>query len=227
MKATFGRITRPYSDLSGAFRSLVCLCSSMLIYEHEADEEINRTHIHFVATHECTTKTLKNTLQANLPLGYNKLDGNKDWSMPENNWDKDHKSITYMTKGKLEPKYNQGFTEDEIRLAKEAWRDDIYSKPEVKKANVLHKLYWDILDDKRARIKLLDIKEGVGIGEQPFARFHAVKKFWFNAVDRHPTLGFWKTPSFFRNVKTLTLTYCDAEGVDKPPAKDMWENYEE
>lgn len=221
MKATFGRITRAYTDLSGAFRSISLLCDKMLIYEHEADEEITKTHCHFVAEHNCTTKTLKNTILKNLKTG-DSLNGNEDWSMPENNWDKSHKTITYMTKGRLEPKYNQGYTQDEIEKAKNDW-----TAPQLKQKqqSKLEKLYWDTLDDKKNRLKLLDIKEEVGRKpktEDDHWQFYEVKKFWWNILETER--GIFKNPGFFKDRKTLVLTYCYSEGIEMPPAKDAWEN---
>ena len=220
MKATFGRITRPYLDLSGAFRSITLLCDKLLIYEHEPDEEVKKYHCHFVAEHNCSTKHLKNTIEKNLPPGM-KLSGNGDWSMPENNWDKSHKTITYMTKGKLEPKYNQGYTEEEIQQAKDEWRD-IPAK--IKELSRVEKLYYEVLDDKANRLKLLDIQEEVGAPDSPMEnwQFHKVKQFWWDKLDQD---RFFKTPQFFKDLKTLTLTYCYAQGYDLPPRLDMWEKY--
>lgn len=227
MKATFGRITRSYSDLSGAYRSISLLCDKLLIFEHEPDEDVKKVHCHFVAEHNCSTKTLKNTIQANLPFGM-VLNGNGDWSMPENNWDKDHKTITYMTKGHLEPKYNQGYTEEQINNARALW---VEMTPDEEPAEI--KLYRQLVDGNHKCSHPLyavsemseDVQDSIDEKSMSrvYRRFEYVRKFFFKELRKVYKLP---TPAFFRRLKTYTLGYCMDNEIPIPRQKDPWENYE-
>lgn len=113
------RISRPYDDISQWI--LAEDCSQCVVYEHESDDEISRTHCHvWIKNVMCNTDTLKNHIRKVV----GKVD-KSDWAFMEVN--KKTKTpyndtlITYMSKGKLLPKYVKGFIEEEIESFRLKW----------------------------------------------------------------------------------------------------------
>lgn len=138
MNAFCGRITKPYSDLSGVFMDWTTQCGYLFVYEHEADEKVNRTHCHFLCIDsQRDNKGVKNV------SSYKKLclKGNQDHSYKvyDPQFDGNHRGewyeyIKYMTKGTLEPKLVFGDNALGIcELSKSKWVDIVTPiKEEVK-----------------------------------------------------------------------------------------------
>lgn len=119
MPPLFIRLTREWAVLKD-FIENVC-CSRIAVYEHTADEEVKRTHIHFYIddypnTIEGFKKSLKKHLQT---TSYDR----SDWSFQEKHDGSPVNSgcITYMTKGVLDPVFQKGFTQEELNTFKEQW----------------------------------------------------------------------------------------------------------
>lgn len=69
------RIHREYSDVSGFVVSLFEKCETGLVFQHEADEEVNRTHIHgFMFAPTIARKSISEQIAKKL-----NLTGNKDF----------------------------------------------------------------------------------------------------------------------------------------------------
>lgn len=127
----FARITRPYSDLSGVVAKWALRCERLIVYEH-LGEETEKVHIHAaIYGAGCDKKTLKNDYK------HLKLTGNEEHSWKE--WDGCDVVITYMTKGELDPKYNKGYTVDQVNEFKTKW---VPPKEHVKKTS------WEKLYDE-------------------------------------------------------------------------------
>lgn len=118
------RVSRNYQDLVLLTRDILS-CDKVAIYEHEADDEVNRTHIHALLIGcSVSTDTLKNRIT--------KILGEKpqssDWSFKNaykdsegNSQIVDIKFLTYMSKGILDPKYSYNITNEECNSAKLLW----------------------------------------------------------------------------------------------------------
>lgn len=113
------RITKSFNELENWIT--VEDCSQCVVYEHESDNEVSRTHCHiWLKNITCNTDTLKNHIRKVV----GKVD-KSDWAFMEMNkknktlWTDD--VITYMSKGVLKPKYVKGFTDDEIEEYKSKW----------------------------------------------------------------------------------------------------------
>lgn len=108
----FVRITVSYDAAKGFIEKLAEDCDKLIAYEHDA----RRTHIHFYATN-CRIKTdaIKARFKKHLHV--------TQWD--RSNWcfesARDAGCITYMSKGKLDPQYIKGFTQDEIIGYKDRW----------------------------------------------------------------------------------------------------------
>lgn len=118
------RITVAYDDLGLGLLALYDMSEKIAIYEHDADEDVNRTHIHglimgcnrkedtvrtkfFKGIYESTDYELKTKYQ----------DKNKRW------WPVDDKYITYMSKGRLQPQYVKGYSFEETEEFRKQWVD--------------------------------------------------------------------------------------------------------
>lgn len=117
------RIARSYALVERAVHAIALRCDKVLAYEH-VGSATEKVHVHLMLVGvRCDEDTLKNDCKRN---GLATLKGNGDWSFKTK--DKKYgdvedspKYITYMTKGVHDPKYNKGYTDDELKEAKESW----------------------------------------------------------------------------------------------------------
>lgn len=112
----FVRITETYEKLEGFIEKLAESCDKLVVYEH--GEEVSRKHIHFYAV-QCKIKTdaIKVRVKKHLQVA----------NYPKDKWAfetaYDDGCIVYMTKGKLEPVYCKGFTQEELIAYRDKWVD--------------------------------------------------------------------------------------------------------
>lgn len=110
------RISKTYEELKDFVKKLSDACDVCVVYEHESDETVNRTHIHaYVENPQVSTDTMKNWVKKSLKVvTFPKT----DWSFTEA---KDRGFVTYLSKGKLDPLFCKGIDAEACRLLKEAW----------------------------------------------------------------------------------------------------------
>lgn len=154
------RVSRPYSELVGVFDRIKDACDKYIVYQHDADEEIARDHVHgLIVGCKVSTDTLKNWVKKELRVS---AFPKTDWSFvtelqgsPVND-----QFITYMAKGHLDPVRSTWDTEEVARL-KSLWKDD-YSKRGLKRQYKIvemltpaeaKKTYNQMLDDIQARLQ--------------------------------------------------------------------------
>lgn len=120
--AHFVRISRDYNALAGLLEIVRNECDVLVVYEHEQDEEVSRTHVHFyIEGFTLTIQALKDRVRKHLledkfPKG--------DWSFKEKNKDGSSvnpQCITYMSKGDLTPKMVKGISREEIDAYTSQW----------------------------------------------------------------------------------------------------------
>lgn len=117
------RITLPYADVSGIVEIWSTLCNQMVVYEHEADDEIKQTHVHMIMI-GCTRKqkSLCERFYKELPHEVRK--GNALWSWEHKEFPNPQlEYIVYMSKGRLEPKFVKGVFPEQIARFKEEWHN--------------------------------------------------------------------------------------------------------
>lgn len=122
----FCRITVPYEMLKEAFTVIGDTTDKLVVYQHEAPKK--KTHCHFLIDWSFSTDTLKNRFKRYVAITDK---GNTFWTFkttykPYKHYNEipvDDGSITYMSKGSLEPSYVKGFTQDEINKLKGEWID--------------------------------------------------------------------------------------------------------
>lgn len=118
MTDMFVRITRAYADIYEWIEGIQC--EKIIAYEHEADEEVNRTHVHFFIV-KSTTKP--DAMKTAFKKKYGAIDkGDWAWALIQKNGQPlDEKCITYMTKGLLHFRYNSGWLWTEVEALRLAW----------------------------------------------------------------------------------------------------------
>jgi len=120
MPPIFIRLTREWTVLKDFVEGLAC--SRIAAYEHEADEEVKRTHVHFyIEDYPNTIEGFKKSLKKHLDTTtYDR----SDWSFKSLNKDGspvNSSSITYMSKGTLQPVFVKGFTQEQLNTFMEQW----------------------------------------------------------------------------------------------------------
>lgn len=118
--AIFARISLAYNDCSGALGILATYGSRFIVYQHEADSEVQRTHVHFLIIDstigiEGLKKAFRRHYQGDTS------GANKFWSWKES--DDPGKNVTYMSKGTLSYKSIKGFTPEEVEALRLSWVD--------------------------------------------------------------------------------------------------------
>jgi len=125
------RVSRPYDDLKEFIEKLADACEVLVVYEHQADDSVSRTHIHaYVEDPKVSTDTMKNWVRKALnpsgilPFVFPKA----DWSFTSAT---DRGFITYLSKGHLDPLFVKGIEEEACRLLKTEWVDKPVKKGKV------------------------------------------------------------------------------------------------
>jgi len=126
------RISRDNTDLQQVFDDWAKVAGKLLVYRHDADEEVKTTHCHFLIE-ECSIGTAEGLRKRVKHLGFS---GNKDWAFtdPPTTDESRDKYITYMTKGHLDPVYNKGYDPEYLEECKKKWVD--YESPSAPKTAI-------------------------------------------------------------------------------------------
>lgn len=110
------RVSRSYDDVFDWVDNIKC--SKICIYEHEADTEVSRTHIHMLVIQ---SELKPDALKARYKKLYGNIDA-KDWSFKKAD-DETDRFITYMSKGRLAPKLTKGYDVAEITKLTAEWTE--------------------------------------------------------------------------------------------------------
>lgn len=114
------RITREFSVIKPFFDKIISVHpqSVLVVYQHDADEEVSRTHIHALMENvNPSTDTLKRWIKAECGL----TDISRyDWSFKTL---EDRKFITYMSKGTLQPVLVHNIAYEEVTALASEWKE--------------------------------------------------------------------------------------------------------
>lgn len=105
------RISNSYDVLKSQIDTFFAECEYIAIYQHDADEEVNRTHIHGICS-GYGVKSVK-TFRERMSKAFN-VKGNEEFSVGEIG----PKPFEYCSKGRYDPVYYRGFTQEYIDLKK-------------------------------------------------------------------------------------------------------------
>lgn len=154
------RVSRPYNDLIQFAEKLSEACDTCVVYEHEADATVSRTHIHaYVENPKVSTDTMKNWVKKVL----------KTTAFPKADWSftgaMDRGFITYLSKGELIPKFYKGIEKSELDLLRADW---VAREQQPKKIQYVLKAenpeqqkmrQWEMVTEIRRRIHVRPEKE--------------------------------------------------------------------
>lgn len=101
------RISDSYDTLKSKIDTFFAECEYLAVYQHEADDEVSRTHIHGVCKgfNVKSVKTFRQRMQKAFDL-----DGNRSFSVG----DIGPKPFEYCSKGRYDPVFFKGFTKEYI-----------------------------------------------------------------------------------------------------------------
>ena len=124
------RFTEPYQTLATTVSDWALKSDKVLCYEHTGSKT-DKVHCHLLLFGcDVSTDQLKNLAKAHGLAGK----GNAYWSFKTSYKDKSSgakfpiteetvkKYVCYMSKGVFDPKYNKGYTSDDLKECKGAWR---------------------------------------------------------------------------------------------------------
>ncbi|UAU47005.1 Rep [Chicken proventriculitis-associated circular virus 15] len=114
------RVSMPYMDISGIIILWSKSCESIIVYEHESDEEVKTTHVHLLMINSeyATPEPLKRLFYKNLSTDRK---GNDLWAWTHETVP-DLTFITYMSKGILAPKFINNISTQEVEKARLNWK---------------------------------------------------------------------------------------------------------
>lgn len=119
------RISRSYDEIKDWINGLKA--TSIIAYQHDADDEVSRTHVHMLVI-ESGVKP--DGLKARFKTLYGNID-KTDWSFASSFKDgqtatpisveSSSKFITYMSKGELAPVFSQGYNPEDVLRLTQQW----------------------------------------------------------------------------------------------------------
>lgn len=194
----FVRISRPYADLQPYYDDIPC--DKLAVYEHEADEDVSRTHVHYVVF---GSKIKPDAMKTRIKKIIGDIDKG-DWSFQSVQKDGkalDNGSITYMSKGHLPPKLCKGYTIEEIQELTALW---VEPTPIVKKTTVVlenGKLVRKINEtDKKTKRQMLESMSALlpdGDVSTRKAKLEAIRTV---LIQNNQVLGPWKVDDYYHSL---------------------------
>lgn len=149
--AIAARISMAYDDCADAIQQISLHARGLVVYEHDSDKEVSRTHIHMVIVEpDIGIEGFKKLVKRYIDVTGRK--GNELWS-----WKMCldvKKYITYMSKGSLAYKFCKEYSDEELETLRLQWvereeKSDLPAK-EVKYDEFAHILEdWGPADAKR------------------------------------------------------------------------------
>jgi len=114
------RVSMSMNDIGLGLAPILELCQRFIIYEHEADKDVSRTHIHGLMR-VCSKRhdTVRNQFKKLFPKNYQLSETYKNSANEVKPVDDGY--ITYMAKGGLEPKAYESYTPEEIKYWSDLW----------------------------------------------------------------------------------------------------------
>jgi len=118
MPSYFVRITHAYEIVKPIVHLWAMRCDSMLVYEHSQDTGTakGQTHVHIILVNTSVDKKQLRNIAAATKIP---VKGNENMSFKA--YDGATTTITYMSKGKIEPVYNKGYDSSAVEAAKSQW----------------------------------------------------------------------------------------------------------
>lgn len=196
------RITHSYEQCKNLVTSWSYQCKKMLVYEH-VGSVTEKVHIHLVIEESEVTKKWLRELGTRQGVD---LKGNKNCSFKP--YDGNVRALVYMTKGVLDPKFNKGYSDQDIAHWKSLWEDKPKSRDQA--------IYDDVFgDDEYNEEMYTEWKETNP--EDPQDLHHKFK--WVKSLSYKRALmnnGFIVNIKTINEYKMLVYTYCARHNIFIP-----------
>lgn len=123
------RITLPYECCRDIITKWANRSQQVVVYQHDADEEISKTHVHIgLSGCEVKAEALKR-LWPDAPGKGNEFWSFKDWIEEESSvsmtYRASYKYVTYMSKGKLSAVFVKNFSDQQLETSRLAWVEPV------------------------------------------------------------------------------------------------------
>lgn len=197
--AFVGRISRTYEELADLFDGWAKQSRYLWVYEHSADEKVNRTHCHFFIS---GSRADREKLKERKSWKDFNAKGNEFSAMKTYDPTKEYKYITYMTKGVLDYKLAYGDNADVIaNECKAEWVDN--TKCQFVDANVnanananvnvkkksSERVHWDIIEEVRQQIPYVEVlrsdQDGTMVSTKRIADFDITYNVLMKVLDKY------------------------------------------
>lgn len=145
------RVSIESSFLEKVFKQWSESCQKMIVYQHDADDSVNRTHCHMFLN-GCKYATPEALKRQFFKLIETTRKGNELWSWREGEFigegGGEGRYITYMSKGHLEPIFNKNYDTNYIAECKSKWTapakpavgDSPHNEPKMTKYEIAMKI---------------------------------------------------------------------------------------
>lgn len=183
--AFLGRISKSYSDLSGMFLEWAEQCSSLWVYEHEADESVNRTHCHILAL---DSKRDADGLKKLVSWKASQIEkGNTGSSFKTYKPELGYQCLTYYSKGVLKPMLCSGLQASDIAEDhRTKWVQHPSPQAQVKQKNKkTKKSHYDICEEIRNELHYVEKLTAQGIWEYRIKDFDEVRRLLYKKLDEY------------------------------------------
>lgn len=154
------RITLPYADCSGIIRQWIDRCVSAIVYQHDIDEKVRKTHVH-IGLYGCDVQAeaLKR-MWKNAPGK-----GNEFWSWKdlESIYSdgvevRSSKYITYMSKGRFTPVLVKNISQQLVDTSRQEWVEPVKADRPGDASEYVIKKVMDKFDLVKQTIYHMDIE---------------------------------------------------------------------
>jgi len=133
----FIRISYPWENVKLFIEKIGDRCTTVAVYQHDADEDVSRTHCHMVLKDiQVCRKQVLNIMKESL-----QLKGNADFATEK--CDESAKPFIYMTKGTLDPVYLKGYSAEQALDWKNLW---VEPSDQPKTQNELDVMYAELCE---------------------------------------------------------------------------------
>jgi len=197
-ESLFIRVSHPWEKVKTLVEAWEQYATTVVVYEHEADDEIKRTHCHLIITGLSVGRKRLRQIADKIAFP---IKGNENSAIVV--YDGSEVPYVYMAKGSLEPVFSKGFSQSHHTRWKDAW---VVPNTKQTKPPQLEEMY-DTFRDKAHKTSpnWATLKDNV---------FRHVKSYR-KMCDNH----------FFQCYKSIVITYMleyDTLLDYKVPRSDAW-----
>lgn len=197
------RISKPFEEVKDWITGLKA--DRLIAYQHDADEEIQRTHVHFLIL---GSELKPDAMKARYKKLYGDID-KTDWSFISAfkvdgkpvaiTTETSTKFVTYMSKGSLVPLHNVGYDPMELLALTQAWVDPSTKSLECKNGKFVRKSKEIDEVKKKSKRNLVEIMLDRGKDQDINADdTHAVLAMIRKVLIEHnEVIGMWKVMEYY------------------------------